>query len=149
MIFCWTFAACHPCLAGSRPESATPRTEVWVASARGTPGDGSRARPFGSLDEVLGPARPQGGALRVRLLPGRHRVPPVLPAGLELVGTAEGAVLEGQGEGPVVRAPEGVRLEEVDDVICVRNLTLPRCSWITGFLAGMNPTPKNLAWAQH
>ncbi|WP_395832000.1 hypothetical protein [Archangium violaceum] len=113
MIACLTFASCRAPAAVIAPEASTGWTEVWVEGARQEAGDGSRERPFSTLVEALARAADGGRPLRVHLAPGRYRGPFVLPAGLELVGAGEGSVLEGEGAGPVVRAPGGAVLRGV------------------------------------
>lgn len=105
MIACLTFPACRATAGVIPPGESTVRDDWWVDGSRREAGDGSRARPFGSLAEVLARVGPRGPELRVHLTPGRYEGPVELPAGLELVG--EGAVLHGEGAGPVVRAAAG------------------------------------------
>lgn len=108
MIACLTFLACSASAVVIPPGESTVRDDWWVDVSRREAGDGSRARPFGSLAEALERVGQRGPVLRVHLLPGRYEGPFVLPAGLELMG--EGAVLHGAGAGPVVRAAEGALL---------------------------------------
>jgi len=111
MIASLVFLACPPRGGAAPPDRPAARPQVWVDGARTVAGDGSRERPFGSLDEALSRAAAGGSPLRVHLAPGRYPGPFVLPAGLELEG--EGSVLEGT-KGPVVRAPEGALLRGVE-----------------------------------
>jgi hypothetical protein len=93
------------------PAEPSPPAEVWVDGSKKGRGDGSRARPFASLSEVLARGLGGGAPVRVHLAPGRYAGPFVLPAGLELVGAGEGSVLHGEGTEPVIRAPGGIRLK--------------------------------------
>jgi hypothetical protein len=109
MIACLPLLACSP-RGGATPSSIRAEgAELWVDAARGASGDGSRERPHATLGEALARA---GGASRIHLAPGRYPGAFTLPAGLELEG--EGAVLEGAGSGPVLRAPGGAWLRGVE-----------------------------------
>ena len=114
MLRCLLMIACLMPLACRVPGAVIPSGEsavpdgVWVDGARREPGDGSRGRPFTRVEEALRHVGTGGSPFRVHLAPGRYPGPFVLPPGLELVG--EGAVLQGEGTGPVVRAPEGATL---------------------------------------
>ncbi|WNG24490.1 hypothetical protein F0U62_11025 [Cystobacter fuscus] len=108
MIACLVFSACHSHAVRSPPAVLV---EVWVDGAWPVGGDGSRTRPFQALGRVL--AREAGTPLRVHLAPGRYPGPFVLPAGWELVGEGEGAVVYAEGAETVVRAPGGARLRGV------------------------------------
>ncbi|REG24429.1 hypothetical protein ATI61_11437 [Archangium gephyra] len=111
MILCLTFPACRAPDGVIAPVPPAGLAEVWVDAARGGAGDGSRARPFASLSELLARGPGGGAPVRVHLAPGRYPGSFLLPAGWELVGA--GAVLHGAGTEPVIRAPEGVRLKDL------------------------------------
>ncbi|QRK08918.1 hypothetical protein JQX13_01725 [Archangium violaceum] len=113
MIACLTFAPRRAAAAVIAPETPTGRAEVWVDGAHHGPGDGSRERPFSTLAEALTRGAEGGRPFRVYLSPGRYPGSFVLPAGLELVGAGEGSVLQGEGAGPVVRAPKGSSLRSL------------------------------------
>jgi hypothetical protein len=109
-------SACLMSLACRVPGPVIPSGEsasldgVWVDGTRRGPGDGSKGRPFSTLEEALRHVEAGGSSLRVHLASGRYPGPFVLPAGLELVGAGEGSVLHAEGAEPVVRAPEGATL---------------------------------------
>ncbi|WP_052518018.1 hypothetical protein [Archangium violaceum] len=113
MICCLTFPACRATAGMIAPVSPAGPTEVWVDGVWREAGDGSRARPFTSLHEVLARGLGGGTPVRVHLAPGRYAGPFVLPAGVELMGAGEGSVLHGAGTEPVIRALEGVRSKDL------------------------------------
>jgi hypothetical protein len=113
MILCLTFPACRATAGVIAPVSPAGPAEVWVDGAGRGAGDGSRARPFASLSEVLARGSGGGAPVRVHLAPGRYSGPFILPAGLELVGAGVGSVLHGTGSEPVIRAPGGVLLKDL------------------------------------
>lgn len=117
MIACLVLSACHsrPARNLLTPAPAPPGgpgvEEVWVDGTSPAGGTGSRERPYASPREVL-ERKAADRPLRVHLAPGRYPGPLVLAAGWEWVG--EGAVLVGEGDGPVVSAPGGVWLRGVE-----------------------------------
>ncbi len=113
LIACLLPSACHTPGAVIPSEGTPASAEVWVDGTRSAGGEGSRARPFATLAQALIHAGEGPGVLRVHLAPGRYAGPFVLRAGLELVGEGEGTVLYSEGEGPVVRAPEGATLRRL------------------------------------
>lgn len=113
MISFLTFPACRATAGVIAPGQSAVRDGVWVDGAWSGAGDGSRARPFGSLSEALARVPGGGPPLRVHLAPGRYPGPFVLPAGVELVGAGAGSVLHGGGTEPVVRAPGGALLKDL------------------------------------
>ncbi len=112
--------ACLLPLACRSPPSTSPPpvvsgggARVWVGALGGPGGDGSEARPFGSLARALERAPEPGRTLRIHLGPGRYAGPFTVPAGVELVGTGTSTVLYGHAAQPVLRAPTGVVLEQL------------------------------------
>lgn len=86
--------------------------EVWVDGTRGVPGNGSRGRPYRTLEEAL--AGEQARPLRVHLAVGLHQGPFTLPEGVELEGAGEATVVHAEGrEATVVRLPAGGTLRRL------------------------------------